>query len=158
MRQGCVRSAAHSLPTRPELLMPLTKNDKADKFPCKNWQSRPIFLQKIDNLKFETKKWQHGHTSAKIDKLDTFASAEHCHAMHTHTKFLEIFLQTKLSEVWEAWIYYFMGVLQCNVWINSFVLVYSLAYLVVPNTEEQFSDPFRGLSKIWQLFQDPTII
>ena len=35
---------------------------------------------------------------------------------------------------------------------------YSLAYLVVPNTEEQFSQPFLGLSKIWQLFQDPIII
>ena len=37
-------------------------------------------------------------------------------------------------------------------------LNYSLAYLVVPNTEEQFSQPFLGLSKIWQLFQDPIII
>ena len=36
--------------------------------------------------------------------------------------------------------------------------MYSLAYLVVPNTEEQFSQPFLGLSKIWQLFQDPIII
>ena len=37
-------------------------------------------------------------------------------------------------------------------------IIYSLAYLVVPNTEEQFSQPFLGLSKIWQLFQDPIII
>ena len=37
-------------------------------------------------------------------------------------------------------------------------MIYSLAYLVVPNTEEQFSQPFLGLSKIWQLFQDPIII
>ena len=37
-------------------------------------------------------------------------------------------------------------------------LPYSLAYLVVPNTEDQFSQPFLGLSKIWQLFQDPVTI
>ena len=41
---------------------------------------------------------------------------------------------------------------------NTFSNFYSLAYLVVPNTEEQFSQPFLGLSKIWQLFQDPIII
>ena len=39
-----------------------------------------------------------------------------------------------------------------------FIFNYSLAYVVVPNTEEQFSQPFLGLSKIWQLFQDPIII
>ena len=31
---------------------------------------------------------------------------------------------------------------------HSHPLIYSLAYLVVPNTEEQFSQPFLGLSKI----------
>ena len=37
-------------------------------------------------------------------------------------------------------------------------LKYSLAYLVVPNTEDQFSQPFLDLQKIRQVFQDPIII
>ena len=40
----------------------------------------------------------------------------------------------------------------------KFKVCHSLAYLVVPNTEDQFSQPFLALSKIWQLFQDPVII
>ena len=46
-------------------------------------------------------------------------------------------------------------VISINIWFN---IAYSLAYLVMPNTEEQFSQPFLGLSKIWQLFQDPIIV
>ena len=38
-----------------------------------------------------------------------------------------------------------MGPLIIN---KAFVPLYSLAYLVVPNTEEQFSQPFLGLSTI----------
>ena len=64
-----------------------------------------------------------------------------------------------------AFIYFDENML-CAFWLSfispvdymRYLPLYSLAYLVVPNTEEQFSQPFLSLSKIWQLFQDPIII
>ena len=76
----------------------LAKIDKADQFSCKNWQPE-----------IRNKKWQHGHASAKIDKLDICASAEQGHAINTHHVFGNLVHCLHLSEVW---IYYFICALQ----------------------------------------------